>query len=540
MAHSTAAELPSSPDRQQNLRDAMVVGSITLCALALGLGLYLQFGLTFWLAIVTALSAYVALLFAHVAMRRSGEVARLRDEVEHLRGRTSGGPLARDAAAFAESAKEFGVPPDAVPAGPAALSQMASGGAEAASAAEPQLPPWPEPAEAPYEQPSPDTFRRPARIVARQETSIQAMPQQVTLVAERGDLAAGSAKSAVEFDRLQELIKELATSVGGPKAATSDPDLWPSLPGTHAAYAREEMTDRAVSALSNVAGGAGSPALHATAGSLRVDRHAEPSLQRLDVAHARSDPRQSRLVEALEAERVEVYLEPIQGLGDRKPHHFEVSVRFRDALGSEMNANEVAEIARAGGLLPKLDAVKLPRVLRVARRVRSRGRPADVLASIAGESLGDNGFIDRFAAELMSNDRIRVVFTFSEADVRAFGRVHWQTLEAMADIGIRFALDQVYTLDLDLDRLKSVGFEFIKLDASVFLNGLPSPGGVIPAVDICRHLSSQGLTLIVSRIEDEWALARVMGFGALFGQGTLFGAPRPVRADVLSDAASAA
>ena len=214
-------------------------------------------------------------------------------------------------------------------------------------------------------------------------------------------------------------------------------------------------------------------------------------------------------------------------------------MRLRDAAGAELTGDDLAEVARARGLLPRIDAVKLPRVLRVARRVKSRGRPADVLTSLAGESLGDNTFIDRFAAELAGSDRVRIVFTFSEADVRAFGRVHWQTLEAMADNGVRFALDQVTALDLDLERLKAAGFDFIKLDASVFLQGLPAAGGLIPATDLCRYLSGLGLTLVVARIEDEWALARVMGFGALFGQGTLFGAPRPVRADVLADAAAA-
>ncbi len=32
-----------------------------------------------------------------------------------------------------------------------------------------------------------------------------------------------------------------------------------------------------------------------------------------------------------------------------------------------------------------------------------------------------------------------------------------------------------------------------------------------------------------SRIEDEWLLASVLGFGVLFGKGGLFGAPRIVR-----------
>jgi len=70
---------------------------------------------------------------------------------------------------------------------------------------------------------------------------------------------------------------------------------------------------------------------------------------------------------------------------------------------------------------------------------------------------------------------------------------------------------------------------------------LLAPGGVrIPASDICRHLSDFGLTLIVGRIEDDWLLARILGFGVLLGNGTLFGAPKLVKPEIVSDRGAAA
>jgi cyclic-di-GMP phosphodiesterase TipF (flagellum assembly factor) len=314
----------------------------------------------------------------------------------------------------------------------------------------------------------------------------------------------------------------LAETVGGPRATTPDPDAPAASAPAAAASAHSDAADARIERAA--------VALNEAASLMRG---------RTTPAVAADDPRLARLAEAINAERVAVYLEPIQGLGDRRPHHFEVSVRLQDASGAEFANDDMRLLGRHGGLMPRIDSVKLPRVLRVARRVRDSGRPADILSALAAESLSDNGFIDRFAAEFNVGERIRIVFAFSEADVRAFGRVHWQTLEAMADMGIRFALEEVTALDLDLERLKRVGFEFVKLDAAVFSSGLPTAGDIIPASDLCSHLSSIGLTVIVSRIEDEWELARVMGFGAVYGQGTLFGGPRPVRADVLAEASAA-
>ena len=80
----------------------------------------------------------------------------------------------------------------------------------------------------------------------------------------------------------------------------------------------------------------------------------------------------------------------------------------------------------------------------------------------------------------------------------------------------------------------------MRLDAQVFLDGLPGPHGDVPASDLCRYLSRLGFALIVGRIADERQLVKVLGFGALLGQGRLFGAPRPVRVEHVARQTSAA
>ena len=91
-------------------------------------------------------------------------------------------------------------------------------------------------------------------------------------------------------------------------------------------------------------------------------------------------------------------------------------------------------------------------------------------------------------------------------------------------------------LDMDFASLQRRGFRFVKLDATVFLDGLPAPSGPLPAADICRHFADLGLSLIVGQIDDEWVAAEIMGLGVVYGQGVLFGAPRPVKAEVVETA----
>ncbi|MEQ1616276.1 MAG: hypothetical protein ABL904_26280, partial [Hyphomicrobiaceae bacterium] len=69
------------------MRNGLVIVSMTVVALALGIGLHLQFALAFWLAVVAALSVYVALLSTHILVRRSERIDSLQREVARLEAR---------------------------------------------------------------------------------------------------------------------------------------------------------------------------------------------------------------------------------------------------------------------------------------------------------------------------------------------------------------------------------------------------------------------------------------------------------------------
>jgi cyclic-di-GMP phosphodiesterase TipF (flagellum assembly factor) len=252
------------------------------------------------------------------------------------------------------------------------------------------------------------------------------------------------------------------------------------------------------------------------------------------------DPQYRWLSDAISAERVNVYLDPIQGLAERKPRHFEVSVRLLAANGDEVEQRDVMAAARVTGLVAHLDAIKLPRVARVAHRVLTRGQPSAVLTPVSGESLAGDIFREAAARAIDAGGGGHLVLSYAQYEVRAFGPVHWEALDLLASWGMRFAIEDVVDLDMDFAGLKGRGFEFVKLDAEVLIDGMPGAGGVVPAADLCRYLTEIGMTLVVGHIDDEWTMARVLGFGVLYGQGALFGAPRPVRPDVVALSRNAA
>ena len=83
--------------RRDPVRDGLIVLCMTVVALALGIGLHLQFALAFWLAVVAALAVYVALLSTHILVRRSEDIERLRRELSRLEGTVAGALVGTEA-----------------------------------------------------------------------------------------------------------------------------------------------------------------------------------------------------------------------------------------------------------------------------------------------------------------------------------------------------------------------------------------------------------------------------------------------------------
>ncbi|HXF53634.1 MAG TPA: EAL domain-containing protein [Hyphomicrobiaceae bacterium] len=281
--------------------------------------------------------------------------------------------------------------------------------------------------------------------------------------------------------------------------------------------------------------------LRSAAAVMRERHGTAPAAAEASTTRAAS-PAQERLavvVEALAGERVDVYLEPILGLADERARHFEVTVRLRQPTGETIESEEIARIGRGAELLPLLDALRVRHSAGLALRLERRGRDGKVFTNIASQSLDSRQFIAGIAERRGQADFVsdRLVLSFEQTEVRGLAPAQWSALAGLREQGFRFALQGLTDLDMDFAALKENGFEFVKLDARVFLQGLPLGQGAVPASDLCRYLAGAGLAVIVGRISSEAERTRIQGYGVAFGQGDLFGPPRPVNLAVGAAAA---
>lgn len=377
----------------------------------------------------------------------------------------------------------------------------------------------------------------------RQEPRLDAPPEAVT-PAVHADQAGSGQPSARDLDveMIQSLIKKLADEVSAAERSDGHGLISSAMPTI------ESSLDALRATADTMRGtqGFGRRVMPPPTPSLPEHTAMAPSHGASGAAASGMPPpvgpmhvRLAALAEAINARRADVLIEAILGLADHRPRHYEVSLRLRGADGSPLDTEGMIETLRDTGLLPVLDATRLARTAQVARRLRERGKTGAIFSEIDGGSLGHDQFIREFSAAYSERDGFtgQLVLSLSQSDVRRFGRREWSMIADMRDLGYQFALQDVTDLDMDLEGLRGQGFAFVKLDADVFLEGLPTAGGVIPANDICRHLAELGLTLIVGAIDDELRLAQIFGFGVLYGQGQMFGGARPLRAEALAAAA---
>lgn len=525
--------------------DAFVMLSVTVLSLALGAWLIARLEFELTSALLAALGVYVSLLLLHLFVRRR----MMGSETESAQGSEweNNAAARRFEAELAQrlaEAEQSGIPP------------------EHEQETAPLRPgEWPEPlpmpktadrfAEQPQAQPlDPFTFR-PSRspYFAADEAPEAHTPQPGMPPQYRATPGVAAPEPEMNFEHIQGLIKKLADELNGPPGQESNARATPAAEET--AAVSEGMIGRSAAALESAA-----RAMRAAPTDSRAERAPAgfapggvpswlpPTRASGEPARQTTPPSReaqiARVAEAIAAERIEVMLEPIHALAEGRPRHYEVSMRLLTADGAALEQRDYARTAIGSGLMPRIDAARMLRAARVARRLSQRGRQGSLLTAMTGESLTGEDFLNAAALQPGTDGRIGLVLSFTQADVRTFTPVHAEALGSMAASGFAFALEDVTDLDMDFGGLKAMGFEFIKLDAEVFLEGLRAPTGRVPAADICRYLSEFGLTLIVGRIEDDWLLARILGFGVLFGKGTLFGGPRLVKAEVVAETGTAA
>ena len=240
----------------------------------------------------------------------------------------------------------------------------------------------------------------------------------------------------------------------------------------------------------------------------------------------------------IEAQRIDLHLQPIVTLPQRKVRYYEAVSRLNTGNGETVAAEDFLPYAEAGSLLPKLDSLSVLRCVQVVRRLLLKNRDIGLFCNLSLATLTDAGFA-QLLEFLEANRAIApsLVFEFTHAAVRSMGPIEHESLAALAERGFRFSMDNLTDLRLEPRELTERGFRFIKASAALLLNRATSSTTNIHPADFSDLLGRFGIDLIADRIETESTVVDLLDYDVRFGQGFLFSPPRPVRPEALQGAA---
>jgi cyclic-di-GMP phosphodiesterase, flagellum assembly factor TipF len=237
---------------------------------------------------------------------------------------------------------------------------------------------------------------------------------------------------------------------------------------------------------------------------------------------------------AIEAGRIDLYLQPVVTLPQRKVRYYEALSRLKADNGDLVPAEDFIDYAEAGALMPGLDHLSVTRCVQVVRRLLLKSRDVGLFCNISSTTLTDGGF-PKFLEFMEANRAIApaLVFEFTQSAVRAMGPIEHESLAALAERGYRFSIDNLTDLRMDARELNERGFRFVKAPASLLFNRVGLVSTDIHPADFSDLLGRFGIDLIADHIESESTVVDLLDYDVRFGQGILFSPPRPVRAEAL-------
>ena len=238
--------------------------------------------------------------------------------------------------------------------------------------------------------------------------------------------------------------------------------------------------------------------------------------------------------DGIEAQRIDLHLQPIVTLPQRKVRYYEAVSRLNAGNGELVAAEDFLPYAEAGSLLPKLDGLSVLRCVQVVRRLLLKNREVGLFCNLSAATLTDAGFAQLL--ELLEANRAiapSLVLEFTQAAVRSMGPIEHESLAALAERGFRFSMDNLTDLRLEPRELTERGFRFIKASAALLLNRASGNTTNIHPADFSDLLGRFGIDLVADRIENESTVVDLLDYDVRFGQGFLFSPPRPVRPEAL-------
>lgn len=257
-----------------------------------------------------------------------------------------------------------------------------------------------------------------------------------------------------------------------------------------------------------------------------LPREAVPAPRRPFVPEPAAETHSEAEILAALAQGLEVHLQPVVSLPQRKVAFYEALARLRvgEAL---LSPAEFLRVLERHGRTTELDRLMLARVTAIGQHLAARGSETPVAYALSPGSLFEPGFLRAVARLIDLHPELagRMILALPQRSWHSLDAEQASALRSLRE-RIGLAVDRVVEPRLDAAALASLGASYAK----VGLDTLLGEHGAALAVSLARS----GIRLVAEGVERETDVPDLIDLDLPLAQGAVFSPPRVVRPEVLS------
>lgn len=250
---------------------------------------------------------------------------------------------------------------------------------------------------------------------------------------------------------------------------------------------------------------------------------------------AREPEEEAEIIRAFEGEGLEIHLQPVVTLPQRKVVAYEALARLRIG-GVSTEPETFLPVLERHGRTTELDRRMLQRAATVARHLARRGSETMLTYGLSPLSLFEPGLMRELARMAADDPALAgLVIGLPQASWRGLDAGQRSLLAPLRG-RIGFSLDRPDDLRFDAAELAALGIGQVKVPAEMLLRPASERDRLadIAVEDTAPALARAGIRLVATEIGDEADVPDLIDLDVPFAQGSAFATPRPVRAEVLA------
>jgi diguanylate cyclase (GGDEF)-like protein/PAS domain S-box-containing protein len=244
----------------------------------------------------------------------------------------------------------------------------------------------------------------------------------------------------------------------------------------------------------------------------------------------------SRITTAVEENRLELYFQPIIGIGKNQSQargHYELLLRMRDENGVIVGPDQFIPAAERYNLMSTLDRWVIREALSqlADKTPESKTAHFTLAINLSGTSLSEDRFLEYVIDELQKHTLPDGAICFEITETAAISNlsrvVHF--MNTLKKVGCKFSLDDFGSGLSSFTYLKNLPVDFLKIDGQFIRNvaGDSVDESMVKAINQVGN--AMGIATIAERVETKEVLDKLSELGVEYAQGYYIAKPCSVQ-----------